>query len=371
MRTALATRIVDHAAIAHNVRTLLAVAARPVMAVVKADAFGHGAVQVAVTAVAAGATWLGVATLAEALELRDAAIESPTLAWLVDADDRELLEAAVARGISLSCSSIDTLASIVEASRKTGVTAQLHLELDTGMARGGATVRTWPELCSVARAAERDGTASVEGVWSHLAFASSPGPDSVARPVSELLTGLAIAQSKGLRPTQVHIANSAGALAHPSSRLTMIRAGAALYGIETVNDASYGLHPALRVTSRIIQLRDAQAGTGIGYEHSYRTSTDVQLALVPVGYGDGIPRALSGGGQVVIRGRLFPVRGRVSMDQIVVEVDSSVSLSDEVVLIGAGEGEPTILQWSELAQTIPHALLTGFSNRVVRDHRYF
>jgi len=363
---ALATRSVDHAAIAHNVGRLLAVSGRPVMAVVKADGFGHGAREVAATALAAGASWLGVATVAEAVDLRAGGFDCPVFAWLVDPWSD--LALAVGRGITLSCANVETLDAITRAAHHTGVVARIHLELDTGMARGGSTPGSWPGLCAAARAAEQTGAVTVDGVWSHLALASVPGPRSVAHPLSVLRAALAVGTAIGLRPAHVHIANSAAALAHPETGLTMIRAGAAVYGIETVDGESHGLRAAMRVTSRVTQLRDVAAGTGVGYHHAYRVVSPSRIALVPIGYGDGVPRAMSNVGRVVIGGRSFPIRGAISMDQLMVEVDAGVRLGDEVVLIGAGAGEPSVVEWATLAGTIPHEVLTGFGDRVALDH---
>ena len=365
-RRALATRSVDHAAIAHNVRTLLAASGRPVMAVVKANGFGHGAREVAATALAAGATWLGVATVDEAVDLRAGGFTCPVFAWLIDPWSD--LESAITHGITLSCSNVETLGAIAQTARRSGLVARVHLELDTGMARGGATPAAWPGLCLAARDAERAGSVTVDGVWSHLALASVPGAHSVAHPLSVLRAAAAVATAAGLSLAHVHIANSAGALAHPDTALTMVRAGAAVYGIETVDGETHGLRPALRVTSRVTQLRDVAAGTGVGYHHSYRVAATSRLALVPIGYGDGVPRALSRGGRVVIGGRSFPIRGVISMDQLMVEVDAGVRLGDEVVLIGANPGEPTVTEWAALAGTIPHEVLTGFGDRVALDH---
>jgi len=362
----LAIRSIDHSAIAHNVRVLLAASGRPVMAVVKADAFGHGAREVAETALAAGATWLGVATVAEAVQLREGGLRCPIFAWLVDPWTD--LELAVANGVTLSCANVETLDAIAAAAGRTGIVARVHLELDTGMARGGAAPAQWPSLCIAARAAETTGAVAVEGLWSHLALASVPDPRSVAHPLAVLQAADSLARAAGLRPTHRHIANSAAALAHPDTALSLVRAGAAVYGIETVEGAAHGLRPAMRVTSRVTQLREVAPGTGVGYHHAYRVPVRSHIALVPVGYGDGVPRALSDGGRVVIGGASYPVRGLISMDQLMVEVDSRVRLGDEVVLIGAGPGEPTVLEWAALAGTIPHEVLTGFGARVALDH---
>ena len=358
---ALATRTVNHDAIAHNVRTIARVSGRPVMAVVKANAFGHGAVEVARTALSAGATWLGVATIDEALALRGAGFTCPIFAWIVDpwCD----LDAAVRADVTLSCANIETLTAVAEAAARVGQRASIHLELDTGMARGGSSPELWPGLCAAARAA-RD--VRVDGVWSHLALAALAGESHVHAAVAELESGIHIARLAGLNPQHLHLANTAGALAHPSTRLTMVRAGAGIYGIETVRGANFGLVPAMRVTSRVTQLREVGPGTGVGYLHEFRAEHVARLALVPVGYGDGLPKA---GGFVVIDGRRYPIRGAVSMDQVIVEVDGGVALGDEVVLLGdARQGEPTALDWARLSHTVPHDVFTGLGARIALDH---
>jgi len=358
-------RTIDHGAIARNIGRLLETSRRPLMAVVKADAFGHGAAEVARTALAAGASWLGVATIDEALALRKAGIGAPVFAWLVDpwCD----LAAAIDRGITLSCANLETLFAIEQAAA--GRPVDVHLELDTGMARGGAAPATWDDLCFVAARLQRTGSIRVTGAWSHLALAARPGPTAVANAAAAFTVAIAAASAAGLTPTQLHLANSAAALAHPEAGFTLVRAGAAVYGIETVEGHTFGLEPALRFTSRVTQLRAVPAGTGIGYLHRFRTRADAVLALVPVGYGDGVPRALSGGGWVGVDGRPCAVRGTVSMDQLVIEVDSTVELGAEVVLLGsARDNEPTVQDWAEIADTIPHDILSGLGRRVARTH---
>lgn len=358
----LATRTVDHAAIAHNVRTIARVSGRPVMAVVKANAFGHGAIEVARTTLGSGATWLGVATIDEALALRDAGFTCPIFAWIVDpwCD----LDAAVRGGIALSCANIETLAAVAEAATRVGERASIHLELDTGMARGGSSPELWPGLCAAASAAAA--RVSVDGVWSHLALAALTGESHVHAAVAGLESGIHVARLAGLNPQHLHLANSAGALAHPTTRLTMVRAGAGMYGIETVEGESFGLVPAMRVISRVTQVREVGPGTGVGYLHKFRPDHAARLALVPVGYGDGVPKA---GGFVSIDGSRFPIRGAVSMDQVIVEVDDRVALGDEVVLLGdARRGEPSALDWARLAHTVPHDVFTGLGPRIAIEH---
>ncbi|HEY4267985.1 MAG TPA: alanine racemase [Galbitalea sp.] len=363
----LALRSIDHGAIARNVARLLDASGVPLMAVVKSDGFGHGAIEVARTALAAGASWLGVATIEEALALRAAAIAAPIFAWLVDpwCD----LDAAVRRGITLSCANLGTLAAIEDAANRAQLVADVHLELDTGMARGGSSPVAWPSLCAAAAEAEAVGRVRVSGVWSHLAMAGLPEAQAVSAPVDALLARLALAQAAGLSPRDVHIANSAGILAHPSTHLTMVRSAAALYGIETVAGRSHGLEPAMRLTSRVTQLRRIPAGTGVGYLHTWRAPVATTLALIPIGYADGVPRALSEGGSVSIDGVRCPVRGTISMDQLVVEVPDATRIADEVVLIGdPRRGEPTAAEWAALAGTLPHDILAGIGARVDLRH---
>jgi alanine racemase len=362
----MATRTVDHGAIARNVRRMLRASGTELMVVVKADAFGHGSLDVARTALDAGATWLGVATVDEALALRAGGVTAPILAWLVDpwCD----LEAAIYAGVTLSCPTIESLIAISRAARTIGIPARVHLELDTGMARGGSEPALWRALCVAAAHAERAATLTVTGVWSHLACAALPGEASIRSAVQAFRHAATEARAAGLAPSQLHLANSAAALAHPSTRMTMVRSGAAIYGIETVAGQRFGLEPALRVASRVTQLRRVPRGTGVGYLHEYRTSRPTTLALVPVGYADGVPRILSHGGTLSIGGRRCPIRGAISMDQLVLEVDATVALGDEVVLIGDPErGEPSALEWATAAGTVPHDILSGFGARVHRS----
>lgn len=337
------------------------------MVVVKADAFGHGATEVARTALDAGATWLGVATIDEALALRASGIRAPVFAWLVDpwCD----LAAAVENDITLSSANLETLLAIESAASAAGRPVDVHLEIDTGMARGGAAPADWDDLCFIGARVERAGVVRITGVWSHLAQAALPGHTGVADAVEAFSGAVSGARAAGLAPTELHLANSAAALAHPQAGFTMVRAGAAVYGIETIEGRRFGLEPALRLSSRVTQLRTVPADTGVGYLHRFRTRAEAVLALVPVGYGDGVPRELCDGGWVAIDGRPFAVRGTVSMDQLVVEVDHTVALGTEVVLFGsAAKDEPTVADWAALTNTIPHDILTGIGPRAALRH---
>jgi alanine racemase len=363
MTAALATRIVDHAALTRNIHRLKPRSGAMLMAVVKADAFGHGCVEVAWTALAAGAGWLGVATVEEALTLRRAGITAPILFWLTDpwVD----LAAAIAAEVTISCANIETLQAVAGLGN-----AMVHLELDTGMARGGSSPAEWAALCGAAAAAEKRGALTVSGLWSHLALATNPAAAAVEAQVVAFEEGVALARDAGLAPSILHLANSAGALEHAPSWLDMVRCGASIYGIETVAGRTHGLEPAIRVVSRVSQLRHVPAGTGVSYNHAYVTAEATTLALVPVGYGDGIPRELSKGGEVVIGGQRHPIVGAISMDQLIVHVgDAPVALGDEVVLLGLpSAGEPDAAEWARITSTISHEILTGLGGRMARTH---
>ncbi|MES2169452.1 MAG: alanine racemase [Actinomycetota bacterium] len=362
----LATRVIDLPAIARNIERLRTRTGKSVMVVVKADAFGHGMLEVARTALASGAEWLGVATVDEALALRAAGIDAPVLCWLADPWTR-LTEAVEAR-VTISCANVETLNAVAAA--VTATPALVHLELDTGMSRGGSPVADWDTLCGAAATAQGRGLLSVTGVWSHLALAADPDPLSTETQRLAFESGVSKARELGLAPAELHLANSAAALAHDTTWFDVVRCGASVYGIETVRGITHGLEPAMRVVSRVTQLRQVPAGTGVSYNHAYVTAASSTLVLVPVGYGDGIPRDLSHGGQVVIAGMRHPIVGAISMDQLVVDVgDAPVKLGDEVVLLGRpDQGEPDAQEWADVTGTIAHEILTGLGGRMARTH---
>lgn len=359
---------IDHSVIAHNIALLRSKTDASFMAVVKADAFGHGAVEVATTAIAAGASWLGVATVDEALQLRRAGLTAPILAWLVD--QWSDLQQAVRSAVTVSCANRETLDAVSAAAAATGVRADVHLEIDTGMSRAGATKPLWPQLCAAAKSAEDGGQVRVTGVWSHLALATDPRWSGVEPAWEAFRAGIAVALEHGLTPKERHLANSAATLAHPRTAFTMVRCGASVYGIETVDGVSYGLRYALRAVSHVTQLRRVAAGAKVGYGEMYVTGRETTLGLIPVGYADGVPRSLGGSGHVVFAGARYPIVGAVSMDQFSVDFgDAPVRLGDEVVLLGdATAGEPDAAEWAAIAGTLPHEILTGLGGRMQRQH---
>ena len=361
LATRIATRIVDLGAIARNIARIRDITATPILAVVKADGFGHGIIEVATTALNSGASRLGVATVDEALTPRSAGIVAPVLCWL--ADPWCDLRAAVAAGVTISCANIETLKAVAAL----GGAAEVHLELDTGMSRGGAPRSAWNALFRAALAAS---SVRVTGLWSHLALAADAAPEATTVQVQAFEQGIARARALGLEPGILHLANSAGALEHPDTWFDLVRCGAALYGIETVVGRTHALEPAMRVISRVTQLKRVVAGTGVSYNHAWVAPMDTTLVLVPVGYGDGIPRDLSHGGDVVIGGVRHPVVGAISMDQLAVDVgDAAVVLGDEVVLLGwPARGEPDSQEWAAVTGTIAHEILTGLGGRMDRRH---
>lgn len=357
---------VDPAAIAANTRLFAARTEAALMAVVKADGFGHGAVTVARTALANGATWLGVTSLAEAHHLRAAGIEAPLLSWLnpVDAD----WGGAAAARIDVAVPSAAHLEAIV-ADTSAGVPTRVHLHLDTGMARDGAEPSAWAALCRVARRAEQCGRVRVVGVMGHLPCADTPGArtDQVAR--TRFAWGLDLARAAGLRPEHRHLAATSAVLNDPLSHHTLVRVGAGLVGIDP--SGTTPLAGALRLEAPFVSVRRVRGGTGVGYGHSWSADGPTTLGLLPLGYADGLPRVASGRAEVLVRGRRRPRVGRISMDQAVVDLgDEHVEPGERAVVLGPGdEGEPTVLDWAGWSDTLPHEIVTGFGPRIERTLR--
>lgn len=354
----LAEAVVDHEAVAANVRALRDSAGTRLMAVVKADAFGHGAVPVARTCLAAGASWLGVTRVSEALELRRAGIAAPVLAWLFEP---ARAEEAVAADVDLSVSSPVDLAAVARATGR----ARIHLKLDTGLHRSGCPGEDWARLVSAAAALESAGRVRVAGLWSHLSHGGEPDAVATHRQLLMFRVGVDLARAAGLRPEVVHLANTAAV--QTNSRHTaydLVRVGAGIYGIGD------GVRPALTLRTRVVQVRHVAAGRGVGYDHLGRTTRDTHLALVPLGYADGLPRAATGRASVWVGGRRAPLIGRVCMDQVVADVGPEpVAVGTEVLVLGAGDrGEPTARDWARWAGTNEHEIYTGIGARVARRH---
>lgn len=363
----LAVARVDLGAIGENTRWFAARASgAALMAVVKADGFGHGAVPVARSVLAAGAAWLGVARTREALALRAAGIDAPILAWLLEPG---LVRAAVDNGVDLSVSSVDDLRRIaeVDSSRR----AFVHLKLDTGLHRAGAAAETWAEVVGQAARLEGQGRIRVRGIWSHLSHGDVLGHPNNVRQRDALCAGVEVAGALGVHPTLTHLANSGGVIQIGASGCSMVRVGAGLYGIDVFHgrNGPSQLRPAMTITARIVGIRRVRAGEGIGYGHTTLAARDTNLALIPLGYADGLPRVAGAHGSLWCRSRRVPLVGRISMDQCSVDVgDLPVTVGEPVTVVGDGtDGAPTVADWADWAGTIPHEILAHIGSRVPRQ----
>lgn len=365
---------VDAAAIAGNTRRIAARLdpAAPggraaLLAVVKADGFGHGAA--ALAALDAGATWLGVTGIAEALPLRWRGVAAPVLSWLNPLDAP--FDEALLHDIDLAVPSVEHLQAIRDAAVRTGRAARIHLHLDTGMARDGASPALWSTLCELAHLAEGAGQVRVAGIMSHLARADEPGDPETTQQILLFRNALRAARHRGLRPQVAHLAATSAAVSDPRTHFGMVRIGAGLYGIDptgTLTGAD-ALRGAMTLTAPVVSVRDVGPGTGVGYGLRYRTERAGRLALVPLGYADGIPRGLPAEARVSVRGRRAPIAGTVSMDQLVLDVgDLGVEPGEVVTVFGPGDaGEPTLREWAGWAGTIEHELVTRIGPRVARQ----
>ena len=363
--------VVDLDAIEHNVRVLSAhVAPSALMAVVKADAYGHGMLEVAAAARRAGARWLGVATGEEALALRAAGDTGRVLCWVFAPGD--LYADLVAAGVDVAVYTPEQVAQVAAEARLLGVVARVHLKIDTGLSRGGATPADWPALCAAARAAEQDGALRAVGVWSHLVASDEPDHPANDAQAEVFAWALAEAERAGLDLEVRHIANSAAAVLRPDLRYDLVRCGIALYGLDAAPGVmpDLGLRPAMTVRGRLAMVKKVPAGQGVSYGYAWSADRDTTLGLVPVGYADGIPRAASPGAEVWVAGRRRPVRGRVCMDQMVVDLDGDLpEAGAEFVLLGPGDrGEPTADDWAEAIGTINYEVVSRLGGRLLRRH---
>ncbi|EAR23657.1 alanine racemase [marine actinobacterium PHSC20C1] len=352
-------------AISHNIQTLRAlVAPALVMAVVKANGYGHGAVESARAALDGGADWLGVADITEALALRAAGIDAPLLAWLHQpgAGFSEAVHARVDLGIS-------SIAQLTEVAAASG-TACVHLKVDTGLHRNGAFLDEWQQFFEAAVAHELAGRIHVRGIWSHLANA---GAEHDAKQIDLFSTAVAMAHSVGLRPELRHLAASEGAIKHPDARFDLVRLGISAYGLAPADDvdvAALGLVPAMTLSAPVISVKRVVAGSGVSYGYDFYCENDTTLVLVPLGYADGVPRHATNRGPVSINGARGQIAGRVAMDQIVVNMgDTPVAVGDRAVLFGdSSTGVPSADDWAEAAGSINYEIVTRIGQRVVRRY---
>ena len=366
---------IDLDAIRANVEELRRRAAdgAQMMAVVKADGYGHGLLPSARAALAGGATWLGTALLDEALALRTAGLTEPRiLAWLIGPGER--LADAVAADVDVSANATWALDEIVEAARAAGRTARVHLKIDTGLGRGGAAPADWAGLVDAARKAEAEQAVRVVGVWSHFAYADAPGHETIRKQAVAFDHAVRHAEQAGLDLEVRHLANSAATLTVPQLHYDLVRPGVAVFGLSPVPEvggpAHFGLRPAMTVSAGLVLVKRVPAGSGISYGHVYTTERETTLGLVPLGYADGVPRDATSVGPVLAAGRRRTIAGRVCMDQFVLDLgDDPAQAGDEVVLFGAGDsGEPTAQEWAEAVGTISYEIVTRIGPRVPRTY---
>jgi alanine racemase len=369
--------VVDVAAIRHNVSLLQERTGVAMMTVVKADGYGHGMVPSARAARAAGAAWLGVATIDEALALRAAGDGGRILCWLtVPADD---LAPVVAADIDVTAYTVAELDRIADAVARAGLTApaRVQLKVDTGLSRGGATPAQWPELLTRAVAGERSGAWRITGIWSH--FSTSEVPEDPANAEQEKVFDEALdaAAAAGLRPEVRHLANSAAALLRPSSRYDLVRCGLASYGLDPAPGLldDLDLVPAMTVRADLALVKHVQAGAAVSYGRTWTATVPTTLGLVPIGYAEGIARRASAafdgrGAEVLVAGRRRPIRGAICMDQFVVDLDGDEpDVGDEVLLWGPGtRGEPTAEEWAQACGTISYEIVTRIGGRLTRRY---
>lgn len=368
-----AEAVIDLEAIRDNVRLLRSrVGGRSVMAVVKADGYGHGILQSAAAARAGGADWLGVAVIEEALALRAAGDTGPILSWL--AAPGEDYRLAVKADVEVSAYSVPQLTEVLKAARDSGQVAGVQLKVDSGLSRGGARLDEWPALVRAARQAELTGWVEITGIWSHFACADEPDHPSVAAQEVVFREALDIAAGVGLKPRVRHLANSAAVLTRESAWFDMVRVGLAGYGLSPIpqlaGPVELGLRPAMTLRAQVALVKRLAAGDGVAYGHTYVADTDAYVALIPVGYGDGIPRHASNRAPVWVGGRRYRIAGRVSMDQFVVATgDDRVEPGETAILFGTGEhGVPTAQDWAEASDTIAYEIVTRLGGRVSRRY---
>jgi len=361
---------IDLAALRHNLRALRQRVGPhvKVMGVVKADAYGHGAGPVARTLADAGIDMLGVATVEEGVELREAGVGTPVLVMGL-APEADLAD-ALAHDLTLTVDGSATAGPIERAAAERGAPAPVHLKIDTGMNRLG--VRAEAAARAAAEVAARPHL-RLEGAYTHLACADEPDDAVTPGQLSAFAEALEAVRAAGLAPSLVHAANSAALLTRPEAHFDMVRSGLALYGVlPSEAGRQVPLRPILALKSRLMAVKRVRAGEGVSYGHRWRAGRESLLGVLPVGYADGYPRALTNRAQVRAAGRLVPVVGAVCMDMVMVDLTDVPEATPglEVALLEAEGASPlSASALAEAAGTIPYEILTGIGRRVPRVYR--
>ena len=372
--------LIDLGAIRENIKYLMAKSGKPALAVVKADGYGHGLLPVAKSALSAGASWLGVALLEEAKALRLGGISAPIIAWLTPITDD--FESAINEDIDIAIPSLAHLEAITSAARSLGKCARVHLEVDTGMSRGGA-LNEWSELVSSAKAYQDSGLIKVIGIWSHFARADEAGHEFNNKQLENFKSAVAEAKSVGITPEVIHLSNSAAAINDADSHFDLLRLGIAIYGLSPDfshmgSSEKLNLKPAMSIRARIHLVKDIPAGSQVGYGGSAITKVDTKLGVIAMGYSDGIPRNANSEAGVLVGNKRAPIIGRVSMDQFVVDLgrDSSAKAGDWAYIIGSNPSDSytsassyTADSWASASATINYEIVTRIAARVKRIYQ--
>jgi len=358
--------VIDLDAIVQNYKSMKARFGTLVQAVVKADAYGHGMVPVARALEASGVDSFGVADVQEALTLRAAGIKSPILAWLHDPEDNFV--AALTGNVDLGIANLEQFDRIVAAAKTTGVTAKLHLKIDTGLGRNGSSAADWPGLLNAVKSAAASELVEVVGIFSHLSGTSEA--DDLAQ-IERFDAAVAVADQIGVAYQVRHLTASDGSLAYPQAHYDMVRVGIALYGLDPFSAhraSEYGLKPAMTAKAKVVQIKAVEAGQGVSYGYLHTTKAPSTLALVPIGYAEGLPRNATGAAHVSLNGKTYPISSRVAMDQFVLDVGSdAVAVGDEVVLFGdPATGAPSVDHLADACGTINYEIVTRMGGRFKR-----
>ncbi|MEV6561886.1 alanine racemase [Nocardia sp. NPDC051756] len=363
--------VVDLDAIAQNVRILREFAGdAAVMAVVKADGYNHGAVEVAKAALAAGAAELGVTAIAEGVELRAAGITAPILSWLNDSGAD--YAAAIDADLEIGVSSLSQLRAVEAAARETGRTATVTFKVDTGLNRNGLSAVEYPQALTELRSLVDEQAVRFRAIFSHLARGDEPEHPTNNLQRDRLLDAIATAKEHGLEPELVHLANSPATLTRPDLAFDLVRAGIAMYGLSPVPElGDFGLRPAMTFQARVVQVKRIAAGEGVSYGHTWVAPRDTTIALIPAGYADGVFRPLSGRFEVWLGGARQPSVGRVCMDQFVVDLGdnaANVQEGDVAVLFGGADGAPRAEDWAARLDTINYEVVCSPRGRATRRY---
>jgi alanine racemase len=372
--------LIDLGAIRENIKYLMAKSGKPALAVVKADGYGHGLLPVAKSALSAGASWLGVALLEEARVLRQGGISAPIIAWLTPVTDD--FASAISEDIDIAIPSLAHLEAITSAARSLGKCARVHLEVDTGMSRGGA-LNEWNELVRNAKAYQDSGLIKVIGIWSHFARADEAGHEFNNKQLENFKGAVAEAESVGITPEIIHLSNSAAAINDVDSHFDLLRLGIAIYGLSPDfshmgSSEKLNLKPAMSIRARIHLVKEIPAGSQVGYGGSAITKVDTKLGVIAMGYSDGIPRSANSSAGVLVGNKRAPIIGRVSMDQFVVDLgrDSSAKAGDWAYIIGSNPSDSytsassyTADSWASASATINYEIVTRIAARVKRIYQ--